>query len=56
MLSSPQRWPSNRELLMALATLQRDAGNLPAARRAAETLAAAYPDDREVNALRQQLR
>ena len=51
-----QRWPSNRDLLMTLATFQRDAGNLPAARRAVESLNAAYPNDPEVNELRQQLR
>jgi len=51
-----QRWPSNRQLLMTSAIFQRDAGNLPAARRTAEELAAAYPNDPEVNELRQQLR
>jgi len=50
------RWPTNRDLLLALATMQRDAGKAAAARATVQRLAAAYPNDREVAALAQQLR
>ena len=50
------RWPGNRDVLMALATMQRDAGQTEAALRTAARLAQAYPHDRDVNALVQQLR
>ncbi len=51
-----QRWPANRDVLMALATMQRDAGQQDAARRTAGRLAAEFPNEPEVNALVQQLR
>jgi predicted CXXCH cytochrome family protein len=50
------RWPGDRDLLMALATMQRDAGQVEAARRTATKLAQAFPDDPEVSALSRQLR
>ena len=51
-----QRWPANRDVVTALATLQRDAGQRDAARRTAARLATEFPNDPEVNALVQQLR
>jgi hypothetical protein len=36
--------------------MQRDAGRIDAARRTARRLAEAFPDDREINALVQELR
>jgi Flp pilus assembly protein TadD len=50
------RWRDNRDLLLALATMQRDAGKMDAARETVRRLAAAYPNDREIAALAQQLR
>jgi predicted CXXCH cytochrome family protein len=50
------RWPVNRDILFALATARRDAGQLEAAREAARALVAAHPDDREAGALLEQLR
>jgi len=51
-----QRWPTNRDVVTALATMQRDAGQREAARRTAARLATEFPNDPEVNALVQQLR
>ena len=51
-----QRWPANRDVVTALATMQRDAGQRDAARRTAGRLATEFPNDPEVNALVQQLR
>ncbi|HSA46185.1 MAG TPA: tetratricopeptide repeat protein [Candidatus Competibacteraceae bacterium] len=50
-----QRHPNDRDSLLALVALQRDAGNLEAARNAARRLATLEPDSPEVRALRQQL-
>jgi len=50
------RWPGNRDVLMALATMQRDAGQRDAARRTVKRLAEAHPGDREIAALAEQLR
>jgi TolA-binding protein len=50
-----KRWPGNRDLLFALATMQRDAGQRAAARATAESLAAAFPDDRNAQALVEEL-
>ena len=50
------RWPADRDILTALITMQRDAGRTDAARRSAQVLANAYPDDQQVRALLQQLR
>jgi predicted CXXCH cytochrome family protein len=49
------RWPADRDVLFALATVRRDAGLRAAAREAARALVAAYPDDREARALAEQL-
>jgi tetratricopeptide (TPR) repeat protein len=51
-----KRWPADRDILMALATMQRDAGNRAEARRALQSLLAADPEDREARALLEQLR
>jgi predicted CXXCH cytochrome family protein len=51
-----RRWPGDRDILTALATIQRDAGQLEAARRTAGQLADAYPDDPAAGALRDELR
>jgi hypothetical protein len=49
------RWPTNRDLLIALATMQRGAGKrTPRGARYADS--EAYPDDREIAALALQLR
>ncbi len=45
------RHPRDRELLLALVTLSRDAGHADAARRYARTLAESFPDDPEERAL-----
>jgi Flp pilus assembly protein TadD len=47
--------PNDRDTLMALATFQRDAGNLGAARDYARRLAALEPENPEVRALLQQV-
>ena len=49
------RSPADRDLLYALATFHRDAGDRVAAQRAAERLVAAHPDDAEARALLQSL-
>jgi Flp pilus assembly protein TadD len=51
-----RRWPDNRDLLLALATMQRDAGQSEAARRTVHRLAEAFPNDREIAALARQLK
>ena len=50
-----RRWPDNRDALYGLATMQRDAGQLAAAAATAESLLANYPDDRNAQALLQEL-
>jgi predicted CXXCH cytochrome family protein len=50
------RNPRDRDILVALVTLNRDGGNLAEARRYAELLAAAYPDDPGARQLLEQLR
>jgi predicted CXXCH cytochrome family protein len=49
------RYPDDRDLLFALATFHRDAGARDQARRAAERLVLAHPDDEEGRALLQSL-
>lgn len=44
--------PDDVDLLMALATIARDAGDLPRARRAAQSLVRLRPGDRDVQTLR----
>jgi hypothetical protein len=46
-----QRWPHDRDVLMALASFQLDAGRTQAARRTVDALAGQYPEDREVQML-----
>jgi Flp pilus assembly protein TadD len=50
------RHPDDRDLLFALATFSRDAGNTAEARRYAELLVRAHPDDAEGRALLESLR
>jgi tetratricopeptide (TPR) repeat protein len=50
------RGPVNRDMLMALATMQRDAGDTDAARRTAAKLVQEFPSDPEANALASQMR
>jgi tetratricopeptide (TPR) repeat protein len=50
-----RRNPGDRELLYALATINRDAGSLPAARSYADKLAALAPDDPAIQTLQKQL-
>ncbi len=50
------KWPTNRNVLLARATMLRDAGQREAARKAAEALAAAFPGDLDAAALLQELR
>lgn len=50
-----QGHPSNRDILLALATIHRDAGNLADALSYAQALRRRYPDDRDVAALERQL-
>jgi tetratricopeptide (TPR) repeat protein len=49
------RHPADRDTLVALTTLHRDRGDLPAATRYADQLVAHYPDDAQVRALRAEL-
>ena len=49
------RRPGDRDVLMALATINRDRGNAAAAREYAAQLSAVDPDDPGVRSLRQQL-
>ena len=51
-----QRWPTDRDVLFALASFQRDAGELAAARRTVEALLAAYPRDTGAQVLAAELR
>jgi tetratricopeptide (TPR) repeat protein len=51
-----QRWPTDRDLLFALASFQRDAGDRPAARRTVQALLAAYPRDPGAQVLAAELR
>ena len=53
--AAQKRHPYDRDLLYALATMNRDAGNLPAAKRYATQLSALAPDDPAVAKLLQQL-
>jgi tetratricopeptide (TPR) repeat protein len=50
-----KRWPTDRDMLLALASFHRQAGRLGAARDAAGRLVAAYPTDPEAQALAAQL-
>ena len=50
-----ERWPADRNILFALAALERDAGHLDEARKAAQKLVADDPDDREARSLLEQL-
>jgi tetratricopeptide (TPR) repeat protein len=49
------RWPADRDLLLALATMQRDAGRRDAARAAVQRLLAAHPGDRDARTLAAEL-
>jgi tetratricopeptide (TPR) repeat protein len=49
------RWPGNRDMLMALVTMQRDAGESEAARSTAARLSQAFPNDPQIGALIKQL-
>ena len=51
-----ERWPADRNILFALAAMERDAGHKDEARKAANALVAADPDDREARALAEQLK
>jgi len=51
-----RRWPTDRDLLFALASFQRDAGDLAAARRTVQALLAAYPRDTGAQVLAAELR
>jgi predicted CXXCH cytochrome family protein len=50
------KWPTNRNVLLARATMLRDAGQRDAARKAAEALAAAFPGDPDASTLLEQIR
>ncbi len=50
------RWPADRNILFALAAMERDAGHREEARKAAQALVAADPEDREARALVEQLK
>ena len=54
--AAQKRHPYDRDLLYALATMSRDAGNLPAAKRYATELVAAAPDDAAASELLRHLR
>jgi len=49
------RWPTDRDILLALATIQRSSGNAEAALRHARALRDLDPDDRQAQALLQEL-
>jgi predicted CXXCH cytochrome family protein len=49
------KWPTNRNVLLARATMLRDAGQRAAARKAADDLLRAYPGDEDALALRDEL-
>jgi predicted CXXCH cytochrome family protein len=51
-----KKWPTNRNVLLARATILRDTGQRDAARKAAEALAAAFPGDPDASALLESLR
>ena len=51
-----ERWPADRNILFALSAMERDAGHKQEARKAANALVAADPDDREARALVEQLK
>jgi predicted Zn-dependent protease len=50
------RWPGERDLRLALITMQRDAGRGEAARASAARAAQAFPEDPDLRALAQQLK
>jgi predicted CXXCH cytochrome family protein len=49
------KWPTNRNVLLARATMLRDSGQRASARKAAQDLARAYPGDEDAQALLEQL-
>jgi tetratricopeptide (TPR) repeat protein len=51
-----RQWPADRDLLFALASFQRDAGDLAAARRTVQALLAAHPRDAGAQVLAAELR
>jgi tetratricopeptide (TPR) repeat protein len=53
--AAQRRHPGDRDLLIALVTMNRDAGNTPEARRFAQMLLAIAPNDPDVRSLAQQL-
>jgi predicted CXXCH cytochrome family protein len=50
------RWPEHREILFALATMQREADQMDAAAKTAQRLIRAYPADPEAASLQRELR
>jgi Flp pilus assembly protein TadD len=50
------RWPGDRDLRLALITMQRDAGRGEAARASAARAAQAFPEDPDLQALARQLK
>jgi predicted CXXCH cytochrome family protein len=51
-----QKWPANRNVLLARATMLRDSGDRAGAAAAAEDLLRAFPGDEDALALREELR
>jgi tetratricopeptide (TPR) repeat protein len=49
------KWPRNRNVLLARATILRDSGQRDAARKAADDLLRAFPGDQDALALRDEL-
>jgi predicted CXXCH cytochrome family protein len=50
-----KKWPTNRNVLLARATILRDSGQRDSARKAARDLLRAYPGDEDAQALLEQL-
>ncbi|HTO08913.1 MAG TPA: tetratricopeptide repeat protein [Myxococcota bacterium] len=53
--AAAKKWPANRNVLLARATILRDSGQRDPARKAAEDLLRAYPGDEDAQALIEQL-
>ncbi len=51
-----RKWPANRNVLLARATMLRDSGDRAGAAKAAEDLLRAFPGDEDALALREELR
>jgi Tfp pilus assembly protein PilF len=54
--SAARKWPANRNVLLARATMLRDSGQRDAARAAAADLLRAYPADQDAQALVEELK